>query len=165
MRRRDSAGRPAGGGSIAAIAEVGLLKAGRRAPPPTRTPWLWPQRADRARRQSADRLPPPRLLPRRADEVRSRCRSKALGLSTVEAARGVYSNVCKSVAAAARGALVKRGHDPPSAIISHDYLGKRRRTAPTKGSSKAPRCPQRAARPSAQRVCDPPLSGASSIPR
>jgi len=45
-----------------------------------------------------------------------------LGLSPVEAAWGIYSIVCESMAAAARVHLVEKGHDPLSAMIPHDYL-------------------------------------------
>jgi len=119
---------PAGGGSIAAIDEVRLFKVGRRAPAPTRAPWLWPRRADRDRRQSAARVRP-RFLPRRAGEARSRYRRTGARPSRPPTrpvdrwgGRGVYSIVCESMAAAARVHLVEKGHDPLSAMIPHDYL-------------------------------------------
>jgi 5-oxoprolinase (ATP-hydrolysing) len=112
----------AGGGSIAALDEVGLLKVGPAFGRLGPRPGLLRHGRDRAdgdRREPGAGLLRPRLFPRRADALDLAAARAAvarvagpLGLSVEEAALGIHKVVVEGMAAAARVHLVERGNDP-----------------------------------------------------
>jgi 5-oxoprolinase (ATP-hydrolysing) len=112
----------AGGGSIAVIDEVGLLKVGPQSAGADPGPACYGKGGAEPTVTDANLLlgylDPGFFLGGRmaldraaADRAFGRV-ARPLGLSTVEAAWGVYSIVCESMAAAARVHLVEKGRDP-----------------------------------------------------
>src|SRR6516165_10506762 len=112
----------AGGGSIAAIDEVGLLKVGPRSAGADPGPACYGNGGSEPTVTDANLLlgylDPGFFLGGRMALDRTAAESalghvaRPLGLSAVEAAWGVYSIVCESMAAAARVHLVEKGRDP-----------------------------------------------------
>ena len=113
----------AGGGSIAAIDEVGLLRVGPHSAGADPGPACYGARRHRAdgdRRQPAARLLRSRLLPRRPHGAGSRRRANArwrsvgakLGLGAIDTAWGIHRMVVENMAAAARIHIVEKGKDP-----------------------------------------------------
>jgi 5-oxoprolinase (ATP-hydrolysing)/N-methylhydantoinase A len=112
----------AGGGSIAMIDEVGLLKVGPHSAGADPGPACYGKGGSEPTVTDANLvlgyLDPGFFLGGRmaldeAAAVRALDRvAQPLGLSTVEAASGIYSIVCESMAAAARVHLVEKGRDP-----------------------------------------------------
>ena len=112
----------AGGGSIAAIDEVGLLKVGPHSAGADPGPACYGKGGSEPTVTDANLklgyLDPGFFLggrmmldPDAAERALDRV-AVPLGLSTVEAAWGIYSIVCESMAAAARVHLVEKGRDP-----------------------------------------------------
>jgi len=112
----------AGGGSIAAIDEVGLLKVGPRSAAADPGPACYGRGGVEPTVTDANLLlgyldpgfflGGRMALDRGAAEAALGQVARPLGLSTVEVAWGVYSIVCESMAAAARVHLVEKGRDP-----------------------------------------------------
>jgi 5-oxoprolinase (ATP-hydrolysing) len=112
----------AGGGSIAAIDEVGLLKVGPRSAGADPGPACYGKGGSEPTVTDANLvlgyLDPGFFLGGRmaldrgaADAALDRV-ARPLSLTTIEAAWGIYSIVCESMAAAARVHLVEKGRDP-----------------------------------------------------
>jgi 5-oxoprolinase (ATP-hydrolysing) len=112
----------AGGGSIATIDEVGLLKVGPRSAGADPGPACYGKGGAEPTVTDANLklgyLDPCFFLggrmmldPDAAERALDRV-AVPLGLSTVEAAWGIYSIVCESMASAARMHLVEKGRDP-----------------------------------------------------
>ena len=112
----------AGGGSIAAIDEVGLLKVGPRSAGADPGPACYGNGGSEPTVTDANLLlgyldpgfflGGRMALDRTAAESALGLVARPVGLSAVEAAWGVYSIVCESMAAAARVHLVEKGRDP-----------------------------------------------------
>jgi 5-oxoprolinase (ATP-hydrolysing) len=112
----------AGGGSIAAIDEVGLLKVGPRSAGADPGPACYGKGGSEPTVTDANLilgyLDPGFFLGGRMALNRSAADqalgyvAQELGLSTVKAAWGIYAIVCESMAAAARVHLVEKGRDP-----------------------------------------------------